>query len=98
MANTLLYTPEAHANLDELEGDASLRRQCKAVQSALGKMENDLRYPGLNTHEHTEMSRRHGKKIFEAYAQNKTPGAWRIFFHHGPGQGVLAIVAITPHP
>jgi hypothetical protein len=46
-----------------------------------------------------------GEKIFEAYAQNKTPGAYRIFWHYGPDEimgkkrtPVITIVAITPHP
>jgi hypothetical protein len=46
-----------------------------------------------------------GTKIFEAYAQNNTPGAYRVFWHYGPdARGVkgrisaITIVAITPHP
>jgi hypothetical protein len=43
--------------------------------------------------------------VFEAYAQNTTPGAYRVFFIHGPDRierkkriRVLTIVAITPPP
>jgi hypothetical protein len=39
-----------------------------------------------------------GEKIFESYAQNKTPGAHRIFWYYGPGKRELTVVAITPHP
>jgi hypothetical protein len=36
--------------------------------------------------------------MFEAYAQNDTPGAYRIMWCYGPGKGEITIVAITPHP
>ena len=38
------------------------------------------------------------EKVFEAYAQNRTPGAYRVFWCYGPQQGQIIIVAITPHP
>ena len=41
----------------------------------------------------------------EAYVQNQTPGAYRVFFYYGPDRieagrriAVLTIVDITPHP
>jgi hypothetical protein len=37
-------------------------------------------------------------KVFEAYAQNKTPGAYRVFWCYGPEQGEITVIAITPHP
>jgi hypothetical protein len=43
--------------------------------------------------------------VFEAYAQNNTPGAYRIFWHYGPDETkakkrtpVITVVAITRHP
>jgi hypothetical protein len=39
-----------------------------------------------------------GEEVFEAYAENNTPGAYRIFWHYGPGKDVITIIAITPHP
>ncbi|MGB0059930.1 hypothetical protein [Candidatus Binatus sp.] len=40
----------------------------------------------------------HGEKVFEAYAENNTPAAFRVFWHYGPGTGQMTIVAITAHP
>ncbi len=54
--------------------------------------------PSLNTHEYTSLTRQFGIKIFEAYAENKTPQAYRIFWHYGPDQSEITIIAITPHP
>ena len=61
-------------------------------------METNLRHPSLNTHKYDSLSGPEGEEIFEAYVENKTPGAYRVFWYYGPGQGVLTILAITPHP
>lgn len=37
-------------------------------------------------------------KIYEAYAENNTPAAYRIFWHYGPDKKKITIIAITPHP
>lgn len=37
-------------------------------------------------------------KVFEAYAQNRTPGAYRIFWCYGPQKTQITVLAITPHP
>jgi hypothetical protein len=68
------------------------------VKKALGFTEVNIRHPGLETHKFDALGDRYGCEVFEAYAQNKTPGAWRIFWHYGPEQGELTIIAITPHP
>jgi hypothetical protein len=58
----------------------------------------DLRHRSLQTHEYTDMKGENGEKVWEAYAQNNTSGAYRIFFHYGPEKGEITIIAITPHP
>jgi hypothetical protein len=45
----------------------------------------------------TSLSGPKGEDIFEAYAQNKTPGAYRIFWFYGPEKKQITIVAITAH-
>jgi hypothetical protein len=39
-----------------------------------------------------------GEKVFECYAQNKTPSAYRIFFFYGRDKNQITVIAITPHP
>jgi hypothetical protein len=39
-----------------------------------------------------------GEKVFEAYVENRTAGAWRVFWYHGPERGMIRILNITPHP
>lgn len=96
----LSYTTLANDQLDALANNSALAKRYKAVRSALGKMETNLRHPSLNTHKFDEDPCPHGKDVFEAYAENKTPGAYRIFWCYvpPPPQDTILIIAITPHP
>lgn len=42
--------------------------------------------------------RPNGEEVFESYAQNNTPGAYRIFWYYGPKRKMITILAITSHP
>ena len=61
-------------------------------------MQTNLRHPSLNTHKYDEMQGVNGDEVFESYAQNNTPGAYRIFWYYGPKRKMITILAITPHP
>lgn len=95
---TLIATPTACKQLKELERDNGLVKRHKAVRKTLGLMETNLHHPSLNTHEYKSLKGAHGEKVFEAYAESKTPAAYRIFWHYGPGKNEITILAITPHP
>lgn len=105
MLRVLRFTNEAKAQLDELEKAPARTAALKQVRKALGYLQVNPAHPGLNTHEFTSLSTP-GRKMFEAYAQNQTPGAYRIFWHYGPDEHdskkkripVITIAAITPHP
>lgn len=71
----------------------------KKVAKALGYLEVNPRHQSLNTHEFSSLEGLNKEKVFEAYAENDTPGAYRIFFYYPKGkQGEIYIIAITPHP
>jgi len=72
----------------------------KQVHEAATKLEQNPRHPGLNTHEYDGIPNPYDKdqKVFEAYAQNKTPGAYRILWCYRPEKQQITILAITPHP
>jgi hypothetical protein len=94
----LEFTDQAKSNLSDLESSAALKIQAKAVKKALGFLENNPKHQGLHTHKYSSLTGINGEEVFEAYAQNKTPGAYRIFWHYGPSQGIITIIAITQHP
>ena len=98
MAFKLRYSEMAEEHLHALQKDPSKRRILKDVIKALRYMEIDLHHPSLNTHEYHTLKGPNGEKIFEAYAQQNTPGAYRIFWHYGPGKNIISVLAIIPHP
>ncbi len=95
---TLRFTDEACRHLAELEQDRGLEKRLRAVRKSLGLLELNPRHPSLNTHEYTSLTRVRGKKVFKAYAESRTPAAYRIFWEYGPGSRDVTILAITRHP
>lgn len=91
-------TVEAAEYLKILEMDKGRRPAYLAVSKALRLMSANLRHQSLATHDFHSKKGPKGEKIFESYAQNKTPGAHRLFWYYGPGKNELTVVAITPHP
>lgn len=85
-------------DLRALEINPTFAKRLKAVKAALGKLQINPRHPGLNTHKYSTLRGENGEEVFEAYAENNTPGAYRIFWHYGPSKDVITIIAITPHP
>lgn len=98
MSFELLFTPQADTDLDALEADAGLAKRLKAVRKALGLLETNPRHPGLKTHKFSSPKGPGGEEVFEAYAENRTPAAWRIFWYYGPDKKQITILAITLHP
>jgi hypothetical protein len=105
MERKIRFTPMADSQFAALEDDPSHAALYAQVRKALGFLEIDPRPPGLHTHEFTSLTGAMGEKVFEAYAQNNTPGAYRIFWQYGPDEikdgkrvSVITILAITSHP
>lgn len=106
MHRELRFTLVADEELERIKSDLSLKGVLKQVNKTLGYLETNLRAKSLQTHEYESLTRRYGKKVFEAYVQQNTPGAYRVFWHYGPdeidGNGkrvsIITIVAIVPHP
>ena len=72
----------------------------KQVRKTIQLLSQNPRHPSLNTHEFSSLENPYtpDEKVFEAYAQNKTPGAYRVFWCYGPDKKQITIIAITPHP
>ncbi len=106
MNRELRFTPTADAQLNDLENTPAKKGVLNQVRKTLGYLETNLRHRSLQTHEYHTLTKTHGIKVFEAYVQQKTPGAYRVFFHYGPDEvnsngkniPIITIIAITPHP
>jgi hypothetical protein len=94
----LRWTDEARETYQRLKTDASQRKRYKAVKKTLQLLAGNPRHNSLQTHEFLNLKGPTGEKVFEAYAQQETPAAYRVFWYYGPGRGVITIFAITSHP
>ena len=98
MKFALCFTPASIETLDELKHNLLLKKRYNAVTKALKLLSDNPRHPGLQTHQYYSISGPNGEKVFEAYAEQNTPAAYRIFFYYGPKRGEITVLIITPHP
>lgn len=92
----LEFSKDAIGTLAEIEQlDPKKHRK---ILKTLGLLETNLRHPSLNTHKFESLTGPENEDVFEAYVENKTPAAFRIFWYYRPEQGVITVLAITPHP
>ena len=119
MTRKLLFTDSARAVLAGLQNNPAERARYRQVAKTLGLLETNLRHPSLQTHKYQSRRGPNGEEILEAYgpwsaleflpcgafAQQHTPGAYRVFFFYGSDvitkkkrTRVLTIFAIVPHP
>jgi len=75
-----------------------LQKRYNAVKKTLQFLITNPKHPSLQTHQYHSLRGPDGEKIFEAYAEQDTPAAYRIFFYYGSERGEIVISAITPHP
>ena len=88
----------ARQQLNTLRADEGLIKRYKAVVKTVRLLSDNPRHPGLSTHEFITLKGPMGEKVFEAYAEQKTPAAYRVFWYYGPGNNQITVIAITPHP
>jgi hypothetical protein len=105
MRRKIKFSPTADKQYTALENSPSNAALFDQVRKTIGYLEINPHHPSLHTHEFTSLTDAIGEKVFEAYAQNNTPGAYRIFWRYGPDETagkkrvpVVTILAITRHP
>lgn len=98
MSFQLYLSDRAKEKLALLEGNPTFHKNLKAVVNALSYLENNPKHPGLNTHKFDGFNQRYDCPVFEVYAQNQTPGAYRIFWCYGPQKNEITILDIVTHP
>jgi len=94
----IYLTDAARDQLERLKKDRGLEKRYHAVKKTIHFLSENPRHKSLQTHEFTSLIGPNGEKIFEAYAEQSTPAAYRIFWYYGPDKKQITIIAITPHP
>jgi len=95
----LRFARRAAIALKDLEqGDANQQAKLRKVRKALARLAENPRHPGLVSHLYESFPVDRDVTVWDSYVENRTPGAWRIFWCYGPAKGVITVLAITPHP
>jgi hypothetical protein len=94
----LKLSPRAEEQRDWLK--ATNERRYKKVIKALRLLRGNPRHPSLNAQKYQELKGKapDGGDMFEAYVENQTPSAWRIFFFYDSRDpGLIYVTSIEPH-
>ena len=91
----LEFSINARTAIQRLEADASARVRLKKVRKVLAFLEEDPRHPGLRVHPFHSLQGPNGEAIFEAFVENQTAGAWRVWFWYGPERETITILMIV---
>lgn len=105
MAYELRFAPAAAQTVQGLvNGGQATAVKLKKVRKALGFLQTDPTYPGLHSHLYQHFPGLEKGKVWDSYVENRTPGAWRIYWMYGPNEtrdevevAVITVLVIGPH-
>ena len=105
MAYELRFSPTAAEAIQGLiAGGHATAVKLKKVRKALGLLQIDPTYPSLHSHLYQHFPGLEKGKGWDSYVENRTPGAWRIFWMYGPSErrddaeiAVITVLVIGPH-
>lgn len=80
----IFLTDHARKQILKLKTDKGLEKRYKAVKKCISLLAYNPRHKSLNTHEFTSLRGPNDEKVFEAYAEQSTPAAYRLFWYYGP--------------
>ncbi len=97
---TIRFTKPAQTELTRLEGAPRHKGLLKQVRKTLAFLQTNPKHPSLQTHVFHSLGNPYDsqEKVFEAYVQNNTPAAYRLFWCYGPNKKEITIIAISGHP
>jgi len=99
------YRLKSTAEFDAIIADMNRRPgenrvKLKKIQKTLKLLrDHGPSYPGLHAHPYQSLPPViPGEPVWEVYVENNTPGAWRLFYCHGPDPDTLTLITVGPHP
>src|SRR3989338_214831 len=94
----VFLTDHAKDQLNHLRRNRGLDKRYKAVRETIQNLARNPRHPSLQTREFTSLHGPGQEKVFEAYAEQSTPAAYRIFWYYGPQRNQITVISIESHP
>jgi len=94
----LVFSQTAKETLKNLKHNKNKEKIYKALIKTLKFLGENPRHPSLQTHKYHSLAGPDGEAVFEAYAQQNTPAAYRVFFFYGPDKKSITVIAVISHP
>lgn len=94
----LLFTAEATSLLEDLARPRNEVKNKKVLKTIRLLRDIGPGHPGFNSHKYHSRTGPSGEDLWESYVENRTPGAWRIWWIYGPDEDTITIVTLGPHP
>jgi len=93
----LLTVPAFDAALAAIERDDPLKYR-KVLKTVRLLRDQGPSYPGLQAHRYLSLAGPRSEPLWEVCVENRTPGAWRLWWGCGPGADAITLVMVGPHP
>ena len=93
----LEWTDEAKEVYNRMKGNPSQKIRYNAVKKTLKYLSENPHHNRLQTHPFLSLEGPNGEKVFEAYAQQNTPAAYRVFWYYGAKRCTIVLLTITAH-
>ena len=93
----LIYTENAKKQLVKLKKQGQILK-LKKIKLTFDKLSENPYHNGLHTHKNNSIKYKNEEDTFQSYVENRTPGAYRIFWHYGEEKNTIIIDAVIPHP
>ncbi len=82
-----------------LDNETDHQKRYKAVKKTIQLLASNPHHNSLQTHEFSSLKGPpNSEKVYAAYAEQRTPAAYRVFWYYGPSKDQITIIAITRHP
>ncbi len=94
----LLWTDQAEEQFLELRRNGPKEKFAKVSKSLEILTERGPKYPSLHSHKYQSIKGPGGEDVWESYVENKTAGAWRIWWMYGPRPNVITLIMLGKHP
>jgi mRNA-degrading endonuclease YafQ of YafQ-DinJ toxin-antitoxin module len=94
---SIFPTPEFNKQLTRIAKSNATKHK-KVLKTIRLLRDVGPRHPGLNAHKYQSLTGPDDRDLWEVYVENKTPGAWRLWWCYGPDPDAITLVTVGPHP
>lgn len=94
----LLWTDQAEEQFLELRRNGPQDKFAKVSKTIEILTKRGPKYPSLHSHKYQSIKGPGGEEVWESYVENRTAGAWRIWWMYGPRPNVITLIMLGKHP